>query len=276
MTRSVAAVLVLGVAACARAADPVAAELSRLEARAAAIDPAKLHEQMRAAIASAKSAIAAARSANDPALRLYRLRDAYIATETLHYTAEHHADSASVEKFEALWNREKPRFAGTLPAHPDALRSGLIEAAGNRADRLSAASLPYGRVTSPVNGVYYLAEATANQGFAAFVAALPASGQEERRPSLKTLTAAANDLETETIEFFAADPTNRAAIPVSAKLKEARELIAASAIDGATLTLLEARLALARHKAVTDTRVPAAAAGGSIANLYQQLVRSSP
>ena len=277
MTRIAAAVLLLGMtAACARAEDPVSAKSSRRDARAAAIDPAKLHEQMRGAIASAQKQIAAARSATDPALRLYRLRNAFITTETLHYVAAHHADSASIETFEALWHREKPLFAKKPSAHRDSLRNALVEAARNRADKLSAASLSYGRVTSPVNGVYYLAEAIASRRFAEFVSALPASGAKEPRPSLAALASAANDLETRTLDFFAADPTSRGTIPVSAKLKEARELIEASATDGATLTLIEARLALVRHTGVTDSGSLPAATGASIAHLYQQLMRSRP
>ena len=65
------------------------------------------------------------------------------------------------------------------------------------------------------------------------------------------------ELEAETLKFFALDPASRASIPVSARLKEARELIDQKTNEGATLLLLEARLTLSRQQASKDEPAPA-------------------
>ena len=244
--------LVLAVAtSCLGAADPIETELARLEKTAAAIDPAKLHEQLRDMVKLTSDRVRAARETTDPLLRLYRLRDAHILAETLNYFAAHPEAGKTVPQFEALWKRERERFAAPAPRANRALvRSALIEAARNRAEKLRAASLPYSKASEPFSGVYYLGEASANLSFAKFVESLPPSGDspKPKRPTLAQLAAAADALEQETLAFFAADQTTRTVIPTSAKLKETRELIAAGAIDGATLTLRETRLELARRQ----------------------------
>lgn len=251
MKRAALALLLLAVSAsCLGAGDPVTTELARLETAAAALDPATLHEQLRDMVKLARDRVAAAQETTDPLLRLYRLREAHVITETLTWVAAHPAENQSLDRFIALWNAEQARFSEKAPRRsPSLVRNALIEAARNRAEKLRAASLPYSKASSPFSGVYYLGEASANLSFAKFVESLPASRNEvaPKRPTRAQLTAAADALEQETLAFFAADQTARTAIPASARLKETRELIAAGAVDGATLTLREARLELARH-----------------------------
>lgn len=239
------------------AADPVATELSRLESAAAAIHEAKLHEQLRDMVPVARERVTAAKAIEQPLLRLYRLRDAYLITETLAWAASHPDANQRLEAFETLWKRERPRFAvASWKPHPTLVRAALVEAAANRAEKLSKASLPYARVSSPFSGVYYLGEGSANLGFAHFVDSLPKDEQRERRPDKAALVAAADALEAEMLAFFEKDPTNRAAIPVSAKFKEMRELLDANALDGATLLLLETRLELSRRQNAETTPTP--------------------
>jgi hypothetical protein len=255
MRHKITTLLLLAIAtSCLGAADPIENELTRLEKNAAAIDPSKLHEQLRDMVKLTNDRVRSARETTDPLLRLYRLRDAHILTETLHYFAAHPEAGKTVQQFEALWKRERARFAAPAPRADRALvRNALIEAARNRAEKLRAASLPYSKASEPFSGVYYLGEASANLSFAKFVESLPPSSDQPKltRPTLAQLTAAADALEQETLTFFAADQTARTVIPTSAKLKETRELIAAGAIDGATLTLRETRLELARRQAKT-------------------------
>lgn len=252
MKRAAQALLLLAVSAsCLGAGDPVTTELARLETAAAALDPAALHEQLRDMVKLARDRVTAAKETSDPLLRLYRLREAHVVTETLTWVAAHPAENESLDKFIALWTAEQPRFAAKAPRSGSSfVRSALSEAARNRAEKLNVASLPYSKASSPFSGVYYLGEAAANLSFAKFVESLPASPDEvtPKRPTVAQLTAAADALEQETLAFFAADQTARTAIPTSAKLKETRELIAAGAVDGATLTLREARIELARRR----------------------------
>ncbi|HEU4521286.1 MAG TPA: hypothetical protein VFT12_04735 [Thermoanaerobaculia bacterium] len=273
MRQVAALVLVLSSAACLRAADPVDAELARLETAAAALDASKLNEQIQNMVTAARERVALAQRTDDPLLQLYRLRDAYLATETLAWVAAHSAPDQQIAHVETLWNREKPRFAAQKATiHATLVRGALAEAATNRAAKLSKASLPYARVSSPFSGIYYLGEASANLRFAQFIDSLPpVKAERERRPAREALSASADALETEMLGFFANDPTNRAAIPVSAKFKEMRELLDAGAIDGATLLLLETRLELSRRQANAEakTAVPPDRPLDSMAALWQ-------
>ena len=275
MRFAAAAVALFLTASCARAADPIAAEIARLETLAAAIEPAALHEEMRDMVDPARDRIKAAKNTRDPLLQLYRLRDAHVLTEILSWVATHRADYARLENFTALWEREKSRFERTRPSTiPHAVQNALSEAARNRAEKLFRASLPYAKVSSPFSGVYYLGEASANLSFAKFVESLRPMTDESRirRATLPALASAAEQLETETLAFFANDPTARTAIPTSAKLKEARELITAGAIDGATLTLLETRLELARRQNdTTSTTTAPLEPNDSMSALWQSI-----
>jgi hypothetical protein len=276
--RASLSLLLLAVAtSCLGAADPIEAELARLEKAAGAIDPAKLHEQLRDMVKFTNDRVSAAKETTDPLLRLYRLRDAHILTESLTYFAAHPEEAKTVDQFVALWTREKPRFAVPAPrANRSHVHNALIEAARNRAEKLRAASLPYSKASEPFSGVYYLGEASANLSFAKFVESLPSSNDQTkpRRPTLAQLTAAADALERETLTFFAADQTTRVVIPTSAKLKETRELIAAGAIDGATLTLRETRLELARRQ----NKAPATAVVNPLDGLaeFAQSIAATP
>jgi hypothetical protein len=281
--QAAAAILVL-MASCARAADPLTAEIERLHTAAQSLDEKALHELMRGMIAPARDAVTRARNTDDPLLQLYRLREAHVMTETLTWFAAHRAESQNAQLFDELWHGEKSRFEAPPPAPSQhVVQNALSQAARNRAEKLFRASLPYGRVTSPFNGVYYLGEAHANLSFATFVESLPDSDEDRgvTRSTVAALTSTAEALETETLTFFAADPTARAAIPVSAKLKEARELIAARAVDGATLALLETRLELAlrQNKAGAEAVAPDApknSMGRLSQALYGELMRSRP
>jgi hypothetical protein len=246
------AFLTLLAIACAAAADPVADEINRLEQSAGAIDKEKLDPQLHDLIGIAKDRIALAKSTTDPLVRLYRLRDAMIVTETLTFVAAHPDENAKLEAFEALWKRERGRFDDHASAHNRLLHGALAQAARNRAGKLYHASLPYARVAQPWSGVYYLGEAAANQRFAEFIDSLSSDeAGVEARPALAALHSAADAIDRGMLEFFEGDPTNRAAIPVSAKMKELRELLSAGAVDGATLLLLETRLELSRRQGDT-------------------------
>ncbi len=84
-------------------------------------------------------------------------------------------------------------------------------------------------------------------------------------------------LERDTLAFFGGDVTNQAVVPVSVRLKEARELLDAGRLDGATLLLVEARAALSRRGGPRGT-YPAQTAprAGSIAAVLQAWADDEP
>jgi hypothetical protein len=117
------------------------------------------------------------------------------------------------------------------------LQTALAEVARNRADKLYRASLPYGKASSPSDGLYYLAQAEASRKFADSIAL---RGRREAPPDREQLRAALQSLEREAYERYERDPSRRSLV-LSARLKESRELLERGSLAGATLVLLEAR-----------------------------------
>lgn len=221
-------------------------ELDRLGAAHDKLQAAALPEMLRGAVAPARDALAAARNAQDPSLQLYRLRRAFIDIETLSFVSSHAAAGESIDALAKLWQERASTFAAPAGARRSLLQSSLAEAAWNRGARLYRASLPYGRVSGALSGLYYLGEAEANAAFARFVSSLPAHGREEDAPDAAALEEALTALQSELLTVFEQDPAGRAAVPASARLKEARELLEGGSRSAATLLLLEARLELSR------------------------------
>jgi hypothetical protein len=266
-------VLALGLSCSAsREADSrVPGEIARLEDRLAKLEPSSVPEMLRSAVAPAGESVANAKGAAEPQLRLYRLRSAFINVETLAYVTEHAQAGSTVESLETLWRaREASVRTPALAARP-LLESALAQASANRAGRLYRASLPYGKVAGALSGLYYLAEAEANATFARFIAELPPA-EAESAPEAARLEAVLQSLESEMLTAFEQDPGGRAAIPVSVRLKEARELLDGGLTAGATLLLLEARLELsriARAQAAGEVAMPEGIPDDSMAALWR-------
>lgn len=217
-----AIVLVLLLAACGERRSPVDTELAKLQTKNARI----------------AQKIAAAREATTPELRLYRLRDAYVAVKTQEFLAAH----PNANELEALWKRFPSKKRA--PSRGTLLERALLEESANYGDKFWAASLPYGKASSPQDGMYYLAEGQARRGFADFVASLPPPATNEAPPDRDQLRAALQQLEREAYELYLKEPASYRTASLSAKLKETRELLDANLLAGATLTLLEAQHAL--------------------------------
>lgn len=222
----------------------LAQEVSRVEASLAKSEQAKLPPELQELTKTYREALQRARASESPELRLYRLRDAVVGAELLEVFAAHRdAAGKDLGPLTAWWNGRRAAFART-PAMPRGplLHRALAEAATNRAQKLFRASLPYAKASAPFGGVYYLAEAEGNRRFAELVASLPASDSDEPLPRADRVEAALQALERETVQTFAAEPSAPKMIPVSAKLKESRELLERKFVSGAALSLLEARL----------------------------------
>jgi len=228
----------------------VSQEIARLEQVQRKLEAGPLPEMIRDSVAPAGQALTSLKTVGDPLVRLYRLRGAFVGIETLAYVQEHAAAGADVNALTALWKSRAPGFDGhAAPAARNSLvQSALLQAASNRAQKLYRASLPYGRVSGPMSGLYYLGEAEANAAFASFVGSLPMAGREEHPPAARALRETLESLESEMLTVFEQDPSSRGTIPVSARLKEARELLDAGELAGATLLLLDSRLVLSAQK----------------------------
>ena len=228
----------------------LAKEIDRLQATLGKAEATGLPEEVKPLVGEYRKALDLARKASTPDLRLYRLRDPFVGIETLAFVAENKASGASLEKFSALWRTQATRF-GAKSAQPRGtlLQRALCESAATRAERLYRASLPYAKASAPWLGVYYLGEAEGNARFGTYIRSIAEDADEaaERSPSFDRLAAARDALQGDTLTFFAADVTNQNVIPVSVRLKEASELLAARRLAGATLLLVEARVALSRR-----------------------------
>lgn len=225
----------------------VAKELDRLDAALTKLESAALPEDVRGLIPQHRQSIERARKANSPEYALYRLRDAFIGVETLAFLARENNAAVSVESVEKLWNASRARFEAKAPRpRGTLLQRALIENAHTRADRLFRASLPYAKASAPWSGVYYLGEAEGNLRFRDYVQSIAAESPE-KSPTFDRLAVAIDSVERDTLAFFAGDVTNQGVIAVSVRLKEANEMLDAKRVDGATLLLVEARLALSRR-----------------------------
>ena len=240
---------ILAALAC-HASDPdprIAKEIARLETTLQSIQPADLPEQARDLIGVHRTALERAKRAKTAEYQLYRLREPFTGIEILAFLAKEKQARASVDAFAKLWNREKPRFdAKTSQPRGTMLQRALIEDATTRAERLFNASLPYAKASEPWSGVYYLGEAEGNLRFREFIRSI-ATDSKEKSPARANVAAMVDELEKSTVTFFANDVTNQNVVAVSARLKEARELLDANRIDGAALLAVEARAALSRR-----------------------------
>jgi hypothetical protein len=231
-------------------------ETSRLEARLRAIDKSKLPEDVAGLGQGYQDSFARIRGTKSPMLRLYRMRDTFIGIENLAFFVENRKAGDDMASLQALVANRKPAYEAKEESDEGPLLyRALIEQATNRGRVLYTASAPYGKISDPMwGGLYYLGDAEGNLKFRDFVRSLPkdVTPDHEAGGDRNRLMAAADQLGSETLAFFEKDPTGRGAIPASAKLKEVRELLAAKLDDGATLALVETKLALGRSKAAAD------------------------
>jgi hypothetical protein len=234
----------------------LATEVARLEASMSTLDRSKLPEDLAGLATGFGDSFARIKATKSPLLRLYRLRDTFIGVETLQFFAANPNAAKTMPALTSLANARRVAYEAKFDAGDGPLLyRALSEAAGNRALVLYRASVPYGKISDPMwGGLYYLAEAEGNFKFRAFVDSLPedVAPGDEQPGDREQLVAAANRLESEAVSAFEQDPVGGGAIPASAKLKEARELLAADLLDGATLALVETKLALGRRKAAAD------------------------
>lgn len=254
----------------------VAAEIERLDALLAKIDESQLPKDLQGNVQSQRDQLATVKGVTSPLLRLYRLREPFTGAEALRFVSDHPPATKSLQAFVSLWNSRRSHFETRRAAsRGPLLQAALVQSGINRAEKLFRASLPYGKVAAPWSGVYYLAEAEGNLKFAAFVDSLsfPAPKRPEPRPEAATLRSALESLEGETIALFEKDPASRVTIPVSARLKETRELLDQGHLEGTTLMILESRMGLARRAGTITADRPVAALSipsgeDTIADLY--------
>jgi hypothetical protein len=247
------------------------AEIDRLDAALTRLEGAGLPEGLRRGLPGARSALAAVRATPDEDLALYRLRQPFVDVGALSFLVEHRAAGEDLAGLEALSRREGAAHAEVAAAAKPALRSALHralhDAAQNRAARLYAAALPYGRVAGPSSGLYYLGEARAHLLYGDLVARRGAAGRNppaEPPPDADALGATLARLDEETVAAFGRDPGAPTMIAVSARLKEAHELLDGGRLPAAMLTVLEGRLALSRRLAGPSSDEGGAAAAAEV------------
>lgn len=187
------------------------------------------------------------RKARTADVRLYRLRLPSIEAEMLAYLGQQQAAGKDSAAFTSFWSGRESRFAAAPQVRGTLLEKALQQAAINRAEKLFKAALPYAKADGPSSGLYYVSEAEAGRRYADFVRSV-ATGADEAPPlGRATLQKALDDLYVEVIAAYEKDPSGRAMLSVSAKMKEARELIEAGRLEGATLALLESRYELSKR-----------------------------
>ena len=233
-------------------------EIARLEATAGGIDPGSLPESAATDLAADPEALAAVRTTRSLELRLYQLAEPFVGIETLDFLARNRDAGGSIDALERLWTAHRPDFAALPAAADGSLPSALLETAVTRADRLFHASLQYGRISSPPDGLYYLAQAEGNRRFAELLAAAAPARPGPPAPEPAALRAAADRLETEALHAMEGGAGFRDLIPVNVRLDEAREMVEAGRPAGAALQLLEAKLRLSRFASA-----PPPAGGGT-------------
>lgn len=279
-------VLTLAVSGCRAEAAPVlepalSEAIARLDAKLSALPASPLPEQMKGGLGDTKTRLDAARKAADPWLRLYRLRGPFVEIETLDFVARHAEAASDLGLLSEVWASRRGRF-GAVEAAADrpALLRALEEGARNKAEKLYPASLPYGKVSSPLSGLYYLGEAEGHLAFARFAASLDAAASKgEPAFDDARLAQSLEALERETVAAFEKEPTAQTMIPVSARLKEAREMLGEGRIHGAALALLESRDELTRR---SNLELPAAASspesrtGETLLHLWTVIAREEP
>jgi hypothetical protein len=227
-----------------RTGDRLRAEVDRLAGVLTQLEAGPV----RGAVKGLRPSLDQVRKVTSPSVFVYQLREPFVRIEMMAFIAAHRDAGKDLARFEELWKAEEPRFTGAvheLPAAP--LLAGLAQAAENYGGKMYRAALPYGKASGPPNGLYYLAEAEGNLRFRDFVASLSLPEGDATAPDAGALQSALEGLENEMLTAFAADPGAQTMIPVSAKLKEARELVERDSRYGAALTLLECRLELSRR-----------------------------
>lgn len=258
-------VAALLIACVAQADDRINREIARLEETLKSAEAGDVPNDVRELFAAHRTALERAKKATSPDYQLYRLRDPFVGIETLAFLAKHYKTNDTLDKVETLWRSQvapkPPKPRGTL------LQRALIESATTRADRLYDASLPYAKAAAPWSGLYYLGEAMGNLRFREFVHSI-ASESSEKSPTRERVAELLDTVERDTLTFFGSDVTNQAAVPVSVRLKESRELLDAGRVDGAALLLVEARAALSRRGGPKASH-PASDRTGSIVNFLQ-------
>jgi hypothetical protein len=184
-------------------------------------------------------------------LRFYRLRQPFVLLETLVWVSDFPEAGRDLARLEALWRGQAQRFeVDPAPVGGPPLLVALTQRSANRAAKLYRAALPYGRVSSPLDGLYYLGEALGELRFSNFVASLLTPERDVfHGPAADdaAVAGALDSLESEMVEAFAADPGSPTMVPVSARLKEARELLESGRLEPAALVLLESRFVLSRR-----------------------------
>lgn len=231
--------------------DQIDAELSALETTLTRLDDAPLPEPFAGLLAAHANDLENARQADDPLLALYRLREPYVGIQATAFIAEAHRKAATLEGFEQVWAGSSGSYSdeADLPGAP-ILQRALVESSLSKARVLREASLAYGRVTSPLNGLYYLAEAEGNRQYAGLVKRmrLPADRHESLQPTEGAVARGVNEVERQALEIFERDPEQKTAVPISAALKQARELLDRGFTQGAALILLESRMMVASNQ----------------------------
>lgn len=244
-------------------------ELTRLESSMNAIDAAKLPNDLAYIFKVSRDGLDRARASKSPLVRLYRLRQPYVAIETLIFFNDHRDDLSSFTSVQKTWNARKPAFEKQWPAaRGNLVVRALQQAALNRGQKLFRASLPYGKADGPFGGLYYLAEAEGNLRFRDFVARL-SDDESEAPPKSAAIANALRVLETDAIGLFEKDPASRTAIPSSAALKEARELYDRKFVEGATLLVLESQLELSKRHKTASKRAASTQRDDSMASLWK-------
>lgn len=231
--------------------DLLDAEFVRIEKLITRLESAKLPDELKGSTSQLRDQLAKAKAAKSFSYRLYRLRDPFVGAETLAFVSEHRAEGDSLAAFESLWRAASPNANSQAKPSGTFVRRALVESSDTRSERLHAASLPYAKADSPAAGVYYLGQSEGNRKFGEFVRSLSAAprngGPDEKSPTAARVTAAIGAIERETLAIFGADVTTQQLVPVSVRMKEARELLAAGHVDGAALLAVEARLSLLRR-----------------------------
>ena len=232
----------------------VIAEIARVDADLKRLEETSLPDGFAPLAKQLREGLDRAKKSDTPELRLYRLRDPFTGVEALRFMTSSGKAMNDLAAFEALWKQHEKSFSAAEPIEGTTLQRALYQAAANRAQVLSRASLPYGRSSSPGDGVYYLGEAEGNRLFARFVASLPPAAAEAA-PDKSAVAAAIESVQRETLAAYERDSSGKTTIPASAKLKEASELHARGWNDGAAFSMLEARLDLSRRDPASAGRV---------------------
>ncbi|HEX7828445.1 MAG TPA: hypothetical protein VF787_02255 [Thermoanaerobaculia bacterium] len=226
-------------------------EVDRLDAKLKSVEAAKLPDELQAIPKGHRARLASARAATSSEQRLVRMREAFIGIELLAMLQREKRASEDFAALQTLWTKERARFEANPPdVRGSLLRRAMMQNATNRAQKLFRASLPYGKTSAPMSGLFYFAEAEGNLRFRDFLATLPADAGSRDVPRAEVVRSELEARERETSAKFASDPSGRTSIRASAKLKEARELFERGYLEGAALALVEVN--------ATEDAIPAA------------------